>query len=260
MNLTNMNIYLAGSGNVAWHLVYVFAKAGLPVKGIWGRNSDAVNQISKKRAIPVIPEEQFFSLPGIFLLAVSDHAIEEITMRFTHKDIILVHTAGSVSLNVLKQKAVRCGVFYPLQTFSKNRDIHFSGIPVFIEGSDSVVEKLLLHWADVLHAEKHISNSEQRLNIHIAGVFANNFINYMLSCAEIWLQENHLDRDILKPLILETVQKAMEQGAINSQTGPAVRQDCLTIEKHLQQLEHYPDLKNLYSFVTESIVRFYTKK
>ena len=260
MNLENTPIYFAGSGNVAWHLANAFMAANLPVKGIWSRNKETAFQLSEKTNIPFINEELFFSQSGIFILAVNDGAIENLASRFTNKNIVLIHTAGSVPLNILNAFTIHSGVFYSLQTFSKNRSIDFSGMPVFIESSDSAIEDLLSLWTEKLKAEKHICNSEQRIKIHIAAVFASNFTNHMLSQAEIWLKENNLSKSILKPLILETVWKALEQGAINSQTGPAVRQDNSTIEKHLQTLEYAPDLKNLYSFVTESIIRFYTKK
>jgi predicted short-subunit dehydrogenase-like oxidoreductase (DUF2520 family) len=260
MNIENSPIYFAGSGNVAWHLANAFMGANLPVKGIWSRNKETAFQLSEKTNIPFINEELFFSQSGIFILAVNDDAIENLASRFTNKNIVLIHTAGSVPLNTLDDFTIHSGVFYPLQTFSKNRSIVFSGMPIFIESSDSEIENLLSFWTQKLKAEKHICNSEQRMKIHIAAVFASNFVNYLLSQAEIWLKENRLNMDILKPLISETIQKALKQGAINSQTGPAARQDHSTIEKHIQTLENAPDLKNLYSFVTESIVRFYTKK
>jgi len=248
-------IYLIGSGNVAWHLAHALIKHSLPLKGIWSRNNLTALELSNSVNVPLLSKNDLPKLQGVFFLCVSDKAIPEIADFLSSK--ILIHCAGSVPLSVLTAYTNNCGVFYPLQTFSKYRNLTFSDIPILIESSNKEIEKLLISLCHNLSCKNYFYTSEQRLKIHIAAVFANNFSNFMFTLAHYYLIYNHIDTDILKPLIKETFDKINSRLPIECQTGPAIRNDILTIEKHLSALKDTPDLKKFYSFVTESIYLFY---
>ncbi len=258
MNFTNLPVYIIGSGNIAWNLTRAFSSVSLPVKGIWSRNHEAGMEISDKFHIPFIEENALFGLEGIFILAISDSAIESVATR-VNKNSVVIHTSGSTSIEILSKTHTQAGVFYPLQTFSKYKVVHFSEVPILIEYSNNDVKILLEFWAEKLNSQSNYCHSADRMKYHIAAIFACNFVNHLIAQSEEWLEQNNLDFNILKPLITETTQKALAQGAFQSQTGPAMRNDRITIEKHLKTLESNPDLKKLYSFVTESIFDFHTK-
>lgn len=256
MNFTEYPVYIIGSGNIAWSLVRSFSSASLPVKGIWSRNHEAGMEISDTFHIPFIEDKILFGREGIFILAISDSAIQSMAKQI-NKNSVVIHTSGTTSIEIFTHK--NAGVFYPLQTFSKYKSVNFSEISILIEYSNNNVKNLLKFWAKKLNTQSYICNSEDRMNYHIAAIFACNFVNHMIAQSEKWLKIHHLDFNLLKPLMIETIQKALMQGAFSSQTGPAIRKDKITIEKHLKALESNPDLKKLYSFVTKSIFDFHTK-
>lgn len=258
MNFENLPIYVVGSGNVAWNLANAFSKAGIPIHGICSRNKESGFELCKTFNIPCIEEKHIFKLQGIFILAITDKAIEHIASHIDKKSIV-IHTSGSTDIAILQKTHHQSGVFYPLQTFNKYKEVDFSTIPILIEYSTNDIKSLLYLWAYKLNTQVTDCNSADRMKYHVAAVFACNFVNHMLAITENWLNENHLDINLLKPLINETVHKALQQGAYISQTGPAIRNDQITIEKHLKALESHVNLKKIYSFVTESIVSFHTK-
>lgn len=259
MNFTDSPVYIIGSGNIAWHLANMYTSAPLHVKGIWSRNQEAGMEISDKFHIPFIEEDTILGMEGIFILAISDSAIESVAARI-NKNSVVIHTSGSTSIEILSKTHTQAGVFYPLQTFSKYKAVHFSEIPILIEYSNNDVKTLLEFWSEKLNSQSNYCNSADRMKYHIAAVFACNFVNHLIAQSEEWIKLNNLNFNILKPLITETTRKAIAQGTLQSQTGPAIRNDLITIEKHLKALESHPDLKKMYSFVTESIFNFHTKK
>lgn len=256
MNYTNLPIYIIGSGNIAWNIIKAFSSVSLAIKGIWSRNYEAVLEISNEFQIPFIEKNTIFGLEGIFILAISDSAIESIAKQ-VNKNSVVIHTSGSTSIEILTKTHKHAGVFYPLQTFSKYKVIHFHEVPILIEYSNNHIKRLLEFWTEKLNSTCYYFNSNDRMKYHIAAIFTCNFVNHMIAQSEYWLEQNHLDFNILKPLITETIQKALTHGAFKSQTGPAIRNDQITIEKHLKALENNPNLKRLYTFVSESILNFH---
>ncbi|HOU97866.1 MAG TPA: DUF2520 domain-containing protein [Bacteroidales bacterium] len=259
MNFENLPIYIIGSGNVAWNLISAFSKAGIHINGCWSRNKKTCIELSNQFNISYLETDEIYTKQGVFILTVSDSAIESISNRIG-KTSIVVHTSGTTDLETLLNGHPNCGVFYPLQTFSKKETVDFSTIPVLIEYSSEEVKNLLEFWAQKLHSKYYFCSSPDRMKYHVAAVYACNFVNHMLALSEFWLRENNLIFDILEPLISETIRKAMQNGAFASQTGPAIRNDQITIEKHINLLANHPDLKKIYSFVTESIIEFHFKQ
>ena len=253
-----MNVAILGSGNVATHLSKALIKAGYPIKQIWSRkNENAINLALEIGANSISSIKELSENINIVIIAVSDDAILQVAQqipKFLNQKLIL-HTSGSTSLAVLDKISTSIGVFYPLQTFSKNSDLDFSNIPICIDANQEDVLESLNQLALKLSNNVSKVNSADRLILHISAVFACNFTNYFYSIAEELLNSNHLDFELLKPLILETAEKALLNSPAKVQTGPAKRDDQITINKHLKVLQQDPQIKEVYQFISQQLVK-----
>lgn len=249
-----MKVSFIGSGNIATHLATAANLAAIDIINIYSKNFDnakSLASICNAKAVDNIHDIE--NNIDLLILAVNDDAIEQIATDLKNISCPVVHTAGSININVLASDAHAHGVIYPLQTFSKNKAIDLSKVPFFIESSDPSVKMILEELCTKLGLSYQIVSSEQRLNLHIAAVFASNFTNAMYSIAKDLLDKQGLDFDNLLPLILETAHKleSMEPGA--AQTGPAKRNDQVTISKHLEALASEPQIQALYQAISEHI-------
>lgn len=253
----SLKITIIGTGNVAWHLAPALEQAGYVINEIYGRSENKALEIGKCLYNPTITENLDFSLSAssLFIISVSDSAIEAIASEIVlPDDAMVVHTSGSVPMSILELTALdHIGVFYPLQTFSKERKMKFSEIPLLIESNNEDAQALLEETASSLSSKVSIVNSEDRLGIHLAAVFANNFTNHMIDIASRLMDDSDLDLELLKPLIRETIEKALDQNPSEVQTGPAIREDTETMQKHLEQLDSHPRYQELYQLISESI-------
>jgi len=242
-----VRISLIGAGNLATRLGIALKKAGHEFVQVYSRTEASAQILADLLgAEAVVHPESLLSDASLYICALKDDALPEILKRVEVGNGILVHTAGSLPLNVLKPFAAKTGVFYPLQTFSKEREVDFSTIPVFVESSDKVVLYILKQLAADLGSEVYEINSEQRLKLHISAVFACNFTNYLYTISSDMLAEQNIPFEVLKPLILETAAKVQSNVPSNVQTGPAVRFDRTVMDKHLALLEKHPAWKVLY--------------
>lgn len=196
----------------------------------------------------------------ICLIAVTDNAIAEVASRLPKGIGIVAHTSGTTTIDTLAFLPGRKGVFYPLQTFTKGRPVDLRKVSFFLEGdSDSTVNDLS-ELAEMLGGKWRRADSATRKSLHIAAVFACNFLNRMLGCAGEILADEGLGLDVIRPLVEETVAKAWEKSPEEGQTGPARRGDTKTITEHLRVLrDRHPDLLPLYSLITDSIREKYNK-
>jgi len=185
----------------------------------------------------------------LYLLAVSDQAIPKVAAALP-EEAFVVHTAGGVALDVLNQN--RAGVFYPLQTFSEGRNMDFSKLPIGLESKDASDLPLLEKLVQALGARAFHMNSKQREQLHLAAVLVNNFTNHLFAEAAALCVQNDLPFELLKPLIQETVDKLENLSPKDAQTGPAVRHDQQTIEKHLTLIQEH-SLQEIYKVVTSAI-------
>ncbi len=192
----------------------------------------------------------------IILLCIPDDLIAETSKKIGKANAIVTHTSGNTSIRSLINND-RYGVFYPLQTFSKQREIDMKSVPICLESSDEDVMKDLQFLASTISDSVHEINSRQRKYLHLSAVFVNNFTNHMYHIAEEFLEDRELDFDLLKPLIIETAAKATDIDPVNAQTGPARRGDSNTIKKHLDLLEGNPEYKQLYQLISEQILKKY---
>jgi predicted short-subunit dehydrogenase-like oxidoreductase (DUF2520 family) len=245
-----MKVVVIGSGNVAQHLISSFVTCpSIDLVQVFARKNETVSHLIDARKITNSLSDLVQA--DLYIIAVSDDAIASVSKQLAFENRLVVHTAGSVSMSVLDQKNRR-GVFYPLQTFSKNRVVDFSEITICIESEQEDDLVLLDKTAHVLSNKVQKVNEEQRKAVHISAVFVNNFVNYMYQIGNEICLDNKLSFDILKPLILETANKVMTLSPEAAQTGPAIRFDATTIERHVHFLED-ENQKRIYKTLTQSI-------
>lgn len=225
-------VTIIGQGNVATHLCVALA----------GTVDELINVSS--RELEDVPADS-----DIYLIAVSDNAIGEVVDAMPDVAGIVAHTAGSVGMDVVSRRFKRAGVFYPLQTFTKNSFLDYSKIPVFVEGTDAGVEGELLGLASMFTTHLMKADSRRRERLHIASVFACNFTNYMWGIADSLLREDGMTLEVLMPLIEATVDKLKYLTPQEAQTGPASRGDTVVVNRHADRLadSKYSDIYNLLS-------------
>ncbi|MNJ94982.1 NADP oxidoreductase coenzyme F420-dependent [compost metagenome] len=241
---------IIGSGNVAQHLIKAFLNSKkIELVQVYTRNSEAVTHLLASNKIT--NSLNSISEADIYIIAVSDDAIADISLKLPFTDRLVVHTSGSVALEQLDTKNRR-GVFYPLQTFSKNKEVDFSKIPLCLESEQSNDYKILEETAKAISPLLYTIDSRQRQSLHVAAVFVNNFTNHMYTIGNQICNKNAIPFDILRPLIQETAAKIELLTPLEAQTGPAKRKDEKTIEKHLKFLKD-DNQKAIYTLLTQSI-------
>lgn len=249
-------ITLIGAGNLATQLGKTLVKEGIKVIQVYSRTEKSAMQLALQLNTVYTTSVREINLTSdLLLIALKDDAIDGLLQQLDCRKNLLVHTAGSVSVDVLKKYSKEYGVFYPLQTFSKDRDVDFSNVPICIEGNSDKVINYLRELAGKISQNIYELNSEQRKTLHVAAVFVNNFVNHFYYLGDKILNKEGISFDILKPLILETSAKIQNMRPFDAQTGPARRFDETVINKHIELLEKQPDLQEIYSFVSESIYK-----
>jgi len=250
-----MKIVLLGSGNVATHLGHALKTAGHEILQVWSRSLSNAQKLAGSLSVAYTDEiGALDNTADIYILSVKDDAIGEVASSFSFRDKLLVHTSGSASIDLLGESLMYKGVFYPLQTFSKQKEIDFSSIPLLIEGSTEEVTKQLNELAGTISRVVQSASSVQRAAIHVAAVFACNFSNHLYAISKNLLAKEGLDFKLLLPLIAETAAKVQSLNPEDVQTGPATRKDQVSIEKHKKYLEMSPDLLQLYTLMTDRII------
>ncbi len=248
-----MNITIIGSGNAATVLAKLIVSKGHQIRDIVARNLKSAVELTaqiggKPRTIvDFIPENC-----ELIIVALSDNSVPDAIAGIDFKEIPIVHTAGSVSIHVLKNNAANYGVLYPLQSLRKEmQDI--PPIPFLIEANNEITERLIHEFACTISDNVKTIGEDDRLRLHAAAVVVNNFTNYLYTLAENFCLQEKLDFTLLKPLIQETADRIVNQSPATLQTGPAIRNDVATIEKHLALVKDYPELRNVYDVMTEGI-------
>ncbi len=245
-----------GAGNVATHISRNLCKAGYSLIQVYSRTIESAMELA-------VPEKAVFTttlaeiLPDadFYIVSLSDQIVPSVLNQLNLSGKLIFHTSGSHDLEVFGSKFLQYGVLYPLQTISKNVELNISKVPFLIEGSDSKCLLQIELIAGALSEKVYPTNSETRKWIHLAAVFANNFSNHMLALSQEILDDKDLDFDLLRPLIEETFKKAISMDPKEGQTGPAVRNDTIIMEKHIQMLENKPLLQKIYTFTSSSIQR-----
>ncbi|MCF6132197.1 Rossmann-like and DUF2520 domain-containing protein [Flavobacterium wongokense] len=246
-----IRLSIIGSGNVAQHLIQAFSKSTeTELVQVFARNPESVSHlVSLDRIVSDLNE---LKPVDINIIAVTDNAIASVSEQIPFENHLVVHTSGSLAMEALDSKN-RKGVFYPVQTFSKSKEVDFESIPICLEAAnDADFQKLVNLAKAVSHSINNVS-SEQRKALHIAAVFVSNFTNHMYQIGDEICDKNGLSFDILKPLIQETANKILTLSPTEAQTGPAKRKDTQTINAHLNFLtdDHQ---KEIYKMLTKSII------
>lgn len=246
-----MKTIIIGSGNVAYHLAKAFTQSGIPTE-LFGRNNAELALISNELGVKThsenLPDTEFY------LIAVSDSAVSEVSNLIKKKDCLVAHTSGSLPMDALVGD-YRKSVFYPLQTFSKLKNLDYSEIPFFIEAGNADDEASLKSLAQKISKNVMVAASEKRKYIHLTAVFACNFVNHLFARAKEISDAQNIPFDYFLPLIDETVAKIHKMDPKLAQTGPAVRGDRHILELHEHLISG--EFEKIYKTMNESIQKMY---
>ena len=243
-------VVILGSGNVAQHLIEVMKNtSSIDLVQVFSRNSNQLNHLLPSSKI--VSDYQKITAADVYIISVTDNAIAEVSSQLPFKNRLVVHTSGSSDLSVLDNKN-RKGVFYLLQTFTKGKKIDFSPIPICLEAENEQDYQLIKNLGNCISKKVFQINSEQRRSLHVAAVFVCNFVNHLYQIGYEICDSNQIPFEVLHPLIQETAQKVLELNPKEAQTGPALRNDTKTIEKHLDFLTN-KEYQTIYKLLTQSI-------
>jgi predicted short-subunit dehydrogenase-like oxidoreductase (DUF2520 family) len=254
-----MNIVLIGSGNVATVLGKKIIAANHKVVQVLGRNETTCAELAALLNCPyTINGEFIYRQADLYLIAIADKALTQIEDLVKLERQLVVHTAGAISKEVLSKVSKNYGVLYPLQSLHKEQT-HTPAIPFLIDANTADCLALLMDFAETLSSKVQIADDETRKKIHLAAVLVNNFTNHLYALAEQYCRNEHLDFQLLLPLMEETVKRIQTNSPALVQTGPAVRGDDTTIQLHLQLLEKHFSLRKIYEIMTKSIEELHSK-
>lgn len=249
-----MQIVLIGSGNVATVLGRLFKQADHKILQVISRDithaqilaSELGASASDFKAMPD-------SLADVVIFTVSDDVLYNNSHHFVMKDKLVLHTAGAASKNILQKFTSRYGVIYPLQSIKKEM-MPWADIPFLIDGSTEEVTHQIAQLAYSISNTVSQASDDKRLALHTAAVIVNNFTNHLYAMAESFCKYENVDFNLLKPLIMETAKKIQDNSPSQLQTGPAIRKDIHTLDKHLRLLSAYPKIRTMYLRITDSIM------
>ncbi|MBN2236567.1 MAG: DUF2520 domain-containing protein [Bacteroidales bacterium] len=248
------SVFLFGSGRVATQMAVALKQAGIELKGVYSKSyTNALVLAEKVDCIAIQAIEEIPSDADAYLFAVLDTTLGALLNNFNTFEGILLHTSGSLGLNVFSKRQKNVGVFYPLQTFTKEKPLDFKSIPLLIESDNDLVLRQIHALAEKISNSVKVANSVQRKQIHLAAVFANNFSNHMIHLSQKLMDDHGLDFNLLKPLIKETFQKLETIDPAQSQTGPAIRGDETILAEHLNLLNDKPEIQQIYQLLSDSI-------
>ena len=248
-----MKIVIIGSGNVAYHLVKAFTENNIEISQVFGRNEKDSKEISDKFKVPFCKIN--LADADLYLICVSDSSVKEISKMITKKDCLVAHTSGSLSKEIL-EGSYRKASFYPLQTFSKSKNLDYKEIPFFVEAEDEKDLEVLKNLALKISEKVMVSTYEKRKYIHLTAVFACNFVNHLFARAKEISDSQEIPFDYFLPLIKETTQKIEILEPKLAQTGPAIRNDERVLKLHEELITDEEQLK-IYKIMNESIKKMY---
>jgi len=247
---------MIGAGNVSTHISRHFHSGGHQISCIYSRTEASVQRLAAELGVPGTSDvEEVPADADFYMLCVPDRAVLEVAEKFRHTRGIWLHTAGALSMNLFQNIFENYGVLYPLQTLSRSRSLEPSQIPCLVEGSSPQVLASVMKLASSVYESVVEVDSKTRLAIHAAAVFANNFSNHMVHIAKQLLSDQKVDSGLLDPLLHETFEKIKAMGTVEGRTGPAVRDDEETMNKHRELLKDNPEWEKLYTFINRDIER-----
>ena len=250
-----MKIVFIGSGNLATHLSMALKSAGHTPLQVYSNTLSHARQLAKCLHCDATDDIKHVSNEAdAYIISIKDDAIAGVIDQLAEgrAEAVFIHTAGSVSIDIIARRVSHAAVLYPMQSFTKGRDLDFATIPCFIEASDSKAQNCVTELAESISHEIHPLSSEARKKMHLAAVFASNLANHCYRIAEKIVTKEGLDFKLFTPLILETAQKAILMSPRKAQTGPMVRNDVQVMQMQLSLLDD-PHAKQIYKDMAESI-------
>ncbi|MDR2148055.1 MAG: DUF2520 domain-containing protein [Tannerella sp.] len=252
-------VVFIGAGNVATHLAPAMQASGFEIGQIFSRSLGSAQLLAQKLHCNCTANiKEITPDADIYIFAVTDDALPNLVRQIPQNSGVWIHTAGSIPMNIFNGYSERYGVIYPLQTLSKNRAVDFRQVPLFIEANHTDTEIIIREIADSVSSIVNAVDSEKRKYLHLAAVFACNFTNYLYAVATEIIEKQDIDRNVLQPLIDETAAKLHTMTPVEAQTGPAVRNDRKTMEKHLEMIEN-KEIRELYKMISENILTLHAK-
>jgi predicted short-subunit dehydrogenase-like oxidoreductase (DUF2520 family) len=249
-------VVILGAGKLATNFSMAIRKNGYQVTEVYNRSAVHGKTLARKLSARYIPEPELLSRDAdLYILAVSDTAIQGVSDRLKNIGGLIVHTSGNAGMNVLSGCSSRYGVIYPPQTFITSRLVNFRSVPLCIEANSVQTGELLDAFAQSISDRVYWIDSEQRKILHLSAVFANNFTNFMYVISQDLLRDKGIDFRILEPIIQLTARRGSRGDAEAMQTGPAVRGDQETLREHLELLTGHPGYKEIYTLITQSIIQ-----
>ena len=251
-----MKIAILGAGRVAFHLGKALMSAGHDIIQVYSRTASSASEVALRcGGAPITAISQLTYEADAYLFAVTDMALPHLIPLVCkgREERVFLHTAGSMALDVFQGMAFHYAVLYPMQTFSKERELDFSQIPCFIEANDAKALETVTSMANAVSRRVELLSSDDRKYLHLAAVFACNFSNHCFALAAEILKQHHMSFDVMLPLIDETVKKVHQFSPRTVQTGPAVRYDENVIRQQSQLLRKDPLMKDLYDRLSLSI-------
>lgn len=251
-----MKVTLIGAGNLATQLGKSLKKAGVIISQVYSRTEDSARTLGELLEAEWLTDiKALRDEADIYIFSVKDSVLCELISEVckSRGDKLFLHTAGSMSMSCFEGKALRYGVFYPMQTFSKTKDVDFERIPVFIEGNSIETEDVIRSLANKLTRRVIRLSSADRKYLHLAAVWTCNFTNYCYTVASDILGEHGIPFDVMLPLINETTEKIQKISPKEAQTGPAVRGDRNVMSKQLELMNGKEDLQELYKMLSKGI-------
>lgn len=259
MDKKSVKIVILGAGNLATNLGKALHRKGYCISQVYSRTEVSAKALSDILSCGYTTNfRDVRKDAGLYIVSLKDSAFVELLPEIVagKNDALFVHTAGSVPMAIWQGHAQRYGVFYPMQTFSKAREVDFKNIPIFLEVADKADMGLLREIAESLSTNVYEATSVQRQYLHLSAVFACNFANHMYAMTAKLLRQHGLPFEVMLPLIEETARKVNDLSPQEAQTGPAVRYDENVINKHLELLADEPEMRDIYEMISKSIHKF----
>ncbi len=253
-DIRQQRIVLVGAGNLATNLGHALMQSGHTVAQVYSRTEESATALADRlHCAATTAIDGIFADADLYIVSIKDSALAEIAVTLTavNPDALWVHTAGSMPMDTLPCR--RRGVFYPMQTFSKQTIVEFRNIPIFLESSDADDMPLLRVLAENTSDSVYELDSDTRKHLHLAAVFCCNFANHCCTIAADVLSDKKIPFEVMLPLIDRTVEKLHTLTPLEAQTGPAVRYDTNVIDRHLHLLDARPDLQRIYEMMSKSI-------
>jgi predicted short-subunit dehydrogenase-like oxidoreductase (DUF2520 family) len=255
-----MKVVIIGSGNVAHAMAGFLKNTNHNIVQVAGRNRKTVSALAKKIACPwSLNLKKITPDADMYIIAVHDDAIKSVIEQLPVSNKIMLHTSGATALTIFKKKFKNCGVLYPLQTLNIKSAVAAHNLLLCLESSNKATEQVVMKFARTLTKNVIKLTSAKRLKLHLSAVVINNFVNHLYALTYDFLKKNRLDFSLLFPLMEQTFQSVSNAKPAEIQTGPAIRNDKKTMQKHLAQLKMHKSLKEMYSFFSAAIQQYHLK-